>query len=560
MMVYDASLLIVVGLTAWIAADILADRARRKRLGCVVVLALAALCWSAGELMVRHATTPAEVLAWRRVLFAGVCTLPAAWVWSALTAAHPGAVVASRRIFFLLLLPSIAFYACLYVAPGRFVDWYAVPTRHGDLFLPNALYSWTLIAVGAIPFLRATHRSLGRRGRRLALILTATLLPTLANVAYVLLHVSPWDPTPVTLGISALLFRFLVVDLAWGAYDPEAARAEVVVQTRVGVLVADLIGRVVDWNAAALRILDTPELGGQSLRTLLAQASARRGREIEVHEFPLERRGQLFGSGVVITDRSEIRRAELRLEMTTRVEALGYLATAVAHEINNPLSYVSANLVLLDRLVSPLAKLGASELPSALRPLAADGDQLIADAREGTERIHRIVEKLVSLAQAEGSHHEPGLLDIHSAVEKAVSLGVLGKGQAALLADAPVPLPRVFASESDITHIVLHLILNARQMGGEGVPIEIELRPSEGGVAVRVADQGPGIAEHDLPHVFEPFFTTRRPSSNLGLGLSLCWELARRCGGRLDAENRPEGGAIFTLWLPGAEQGEARGS
>ena len=166
----------------------------------------------------------------------------------------------------------------------------------------------------------------------------------------------------------------------------------------------------------------------------------------------------------------------------------------------------------------------------------------------------------MSLAQAEGSHHEPGLLDIHSAVEKAVSLGVLGKGQAALLADAPVPLPQVFASESDVTHVVLHLILNARQMGGEGVPIEIELRPSEGGVAIRVADQGPGIAEHDLPHVFEPFFTTRRPSSNLGLGLSLCWELARRCGGRLDAENRPEGGAVFTLWLPGAPQSEQRKS
>ena len=109
--------------------------------------------------------------------------------------------------------------------------------------------------------------------------------------------------------------------------------------------------------------------------------------------------------------------------------------------------------------------------------------------------------------------------------------------------------------ESDVTHIVLHLILNARQMGGEDVLIEIQLRPSEGGVAVRVADQGPGISEHDLPHVFEPFFTTRRPSSNLGLGLSLCWELARRAGGRLDVENRPAGGAVFTLWLPGAAEG-----
>ncbi|HYB12770.1 MAG TPA: ATP-binding protein [Myxococcota bacterium] len=552
-LIYDAALLGVIGLSAWIGADIAVVRTRRRRLWCVVVLALAAFPWASGELLVRHATTPGDVLAARRILFAGVCALPAAWVWSALTAAYPNAVW-PKRIFFLLLLVSMVPYATLYVAPGGvFTDWYAVPPRHGPLFFWNALYSWTLIVLGMVAFVRATNRSLGHQQRRLALILAATFVPIVANALHLLLHIASWDPTPIAIGISALLFRFTIVDLAWGAYDPEAARAEVVVQTRVGVLVADLTGRVVDWNLAALRILGTPRLEGQTLRALLAQVRALRGREIEVHEFPLERRGQGFGSGAVVTDRSEIRRAELRLEMKTRVEALGYLATAVAHEINNPLSYVSANLALLDRLVAPLAAtLGRDALLEALRPLLADGEPLIADAREGTERIQRIVERLVGLAQAESSHDEPEELDILSAVEKAVALGGLGKGQPAHLAARAHPLPRVLASETDVTHIVLHLILNARQMGGEGVPIVIELRASEGGVTVRIADQGPGISERDLPHVFEPFFTTRRPSSNLGLGLSLCWELARRNGGRLDAENGAEGGAIFTLWLPGA--------
>jgi len=540
----------VIGLNAWIAVDIATDASRRRRLCCVVVFALSALAWSAGELLLRHAATPAEVLVARRILFAGVCTLPAAWVWSALTAALPNAVARPRRIFLGLFLVSMVPYAFLYLAPGgEFIDWYAVPTRHGPVFWVNAAYSWALIAIGVVPFVRAAQRSREHRGRRMAFILAAALVPVLANVSYLLLRLPPWDPTPVTLGISVLVFRFVIADLAWGAYHPAAARAEVVAQIRVGVLVADLTGRVVDWNAAALRILDSPRPEGKALRTLLADARARRGREIEVHEFPLERRGQLFGSGVVVTDRSEIRRAELRLEMKTRVEALGYLATAVAHEINNPLSYVSANLVLLDRLVSPLS--GKEDSPEALQRLIADGDQLIADAREGTERIQRIVEKFVLLAQAESSADAPRLLDVYSAVEKAVALGSLGKGRKAVVAAASGSLPPVLASESDITHIVLHLILNARQMGGEDVPIDIELRPSEGGVEVRVADQGPGISERDLPRVFEPFFTTRRPSSNLGLGLSLCWELARRSGGRLDAENRPEGGAAFTLWLPG---------
>ncbi len=101
-------------------------------------------------------------------------------------------------------------------------------------------------------------------------------------------------------------------------------------------------------------------------------------------------------------------------------------------------------------------------------------------------------------------------------------------------------------------HVLLHLLHNAVQMGGDEVPIAIELRATEGGVAVRVEDEGPGIAPSDLPHVFEPLFTTQRPGANLGLGLSLCWELARRNGGRLEAENRSAGGAAFTLWLPAA--------
>jgi hypothetical protein len=82
------------------------------------------------------------------------------------------------------------------------------------------------------------------------------------------------------------------------------------------------------------------------------------------------------------------------------------------------------------------------------------------------------------LVQAERSYDEPGLLDIHSAAEKAVALRGLGKGRTALVAGTPTPLRRVLASESDVIHIVLHLILNARQMGGEDVLIEIVL-PSE---------------------------------------------------------------------------------
>jgi signal transduction histidine kinase len=322
---------------------------------------------------------------------------------------------------------------------------------------------------------------------------------------------------------------------------------------RTGVLVADLAGRVVDWNEAAEGILRARKLEGRPLRRLLAEASAARVREIEVYEFPLERRGQRFGTGAVVTDRTEIRRAELRLEMTTRVEALGYLATGVAHEINNPLTYVSANLVLLDELVSAFCRPELQALlPAPLRSLAEEGEELIADAREGTERIQRIVERLSQSAANGDSSQVPSRLDVRYVVEKAVALASLGKHRGEIQLEATNVLPPVVAPEMDVIQTVLHLLHNAAQMGGKDVPIAIALRAVDGGVAIRVEDGGPGISERDLPHVFEPFFTTRRPGAALGLGLSMCWELARRSGGSLDVENGPEQGAVFTLWLPAA--------
>jgi signal transduction histidine kinase len=547
---YELALLATIAVVAWIALDVANDAGRRHRFQSVLVLALSALVWASGELLLHHAQSPDAVLAARRVLFLGVCALPAAWVWSALTVASPDSVARPRRIFFALWAPSLAAYAGLYLAPGGvFVDWYAVPVRRGPLFFANAAYAWLLISAGAVILIRTLHRLPIAVS---VLVLAAAVLPVGVNAAYVLLHVTPWDPTPVALAFSALVFRLAVMDVAWGAYRAPAAAAEIVKQMQAGVLVADLEGRVVDWNRAASRILGVHAPARRMLRELLDE-SAQRAPEIDVYEFPLERHGQPFGTGVVVTDRTKMREAELRLEMTTRVEALGYLAAGVAHEINNPLSYVSVNLTLLDRLVAAVAAPEVqSVLPAPLRLLTAEAEELLADAREGTERIQRIVERMTQISNHESAGQSVRAFDVCFAVEKAVELASFGKmhGDTKVIVEGVVP--HAYAFETDVIHVVLHLLHNAVQMGGEDVPVTIRVRAAEGGVAVRVEDGGPGVAESDLPHVFEPFFTTRRPSASLGLGLSLCWELARRNGGRLEVANRSEGGAAFTLWLPPA--------
>jgi signal transduction histidine kinase len=553
-LLFDGALLATVAAVGWIVIDVASDPARRRRLACVGALAVAALLWVSGELLVHHSASPVERLWARRVLFLGVCMLPPAWVWSVRVAAGVDAARA-RRSAALLALPGALAWSCLFWdRSGLFLGWYAWPPPRGPVFFAHAAWAWSLIAVGTGLLLRAVPtRAEGGGGLRVAIVAGA-LLPLLANAEHVLVHASAVDPTPIALGVSAVLFRRYVMDFAWASAQPPLARAEVVAQMRDGVLVTDLAGRVVDWNEASASLLGTGELEGREILPLLGELRARRGREVEVHGFPLARRGRPFARAAVLVDRSELRRSELRLEVATRLEALGVLASGVAHEINNPLTYVSANQALLDPLLAALAEPKVLErLPEELRARAAEAPELLADCREGTERIQRIVEKLAPFAERGAASAEAAPHDVLRPVEKAVTMVGLGKARRAIPVSRPELLPRVYAAEADVLHVVLHLLLNAIQMGGEDVPIAIAVEADEKGVCICIADGGPGIPEADLAHVFDPFFTTRRPGPNLGLGLSLCWELARRNGGRLEAANRPEGGAVFTLWLPAAD-------
>ena len=558
---YEFTLLVTIAVVGWCALDVALDPMRRKQLTCVGVLACSALAWTAGTLLLLHAETQAQVLFARRLCFAGICALPPAWVWCALHGSRPRAQRDARRIFAWLMVPAVAVYACLYVAPGgAFVDWYAQPIRRGPIFYAFAAYGWVLIAIGATLLLRATRTSYGgTRAQRIASV-AAAALPLAANGAYLLLDAPPWpwDPTPLAFGVSAVLFRLLVVDVTWAALHPPVGRSEVVSQMRDAVLVADREHHVADWNEAAVALLGGPIASGVALDALIGPALRDGSRALEVRDFPLRRRGAEFGVGVVITDRTAQRNAEIRVEMATRLEALGYLTAGVAHEINNPLTYVSANLAYVDPLVDAIADMAArGELPEQWRGLAEEAPQMLTDAREGTERIQRVVEQLARFDQARAWTGQPVPVDVRAAVERAAAMASFGKRESPIEIAAD-PDVRALAVESDVIHIVFHLLINAMQVGGEDVSLVVEIAHDGDEIVVRVADRGPGVQDHDLPHLFAPFYTTRRPGEHIGLGLSLCWELARRCGGRLDAANRAGGGAIFTLSLPperGVEDG-----
>ena len=241
--------------------------------------------------------------------------------------------------------------------------------------------------------------------------------------------------------------------------------------------------------------------------------------------------------------RSARRRAEelLRVGQVARLNTLGELAAGMAHELNQPLTAILANTQAAKRLLQD----GPDELPTALQAM----DQAVAQARRAAEvlaRLRRTVEQ--------PNTEEPGqVVDLAQAVRSALDLltpeckrrGVAATVQAA----QPV---QVLAERVALEQIVHNLLTNALQ-ALDLVPVserQLTLRIDEGqGTGVlRVADTGPGMAPDTLPHVFEPFFTTRE--GGLGLGLSLSETLAMGMGGQLHAQINTPRGAIFVLTLP----------
>jgi C4-dicarboxylate-specific signal transduction histidine kinase len=173
-------------------------------------------------------------------------------------------------------------------------------------------------------------------------------------------------------------------------------------------------------------------------------------------------------------------------------------------------------------------------------------------------RIQQIVTDLRQFSRdASGADDE---CSVEAALEESRRLAsVRLNGLAEVLVDVALELPRVRVGQRRLVQVLLNLLLNAadaletRPSGQPPPRIAVSVFRHEAGVRVVVEDNGPGIPETVLPRLFEPFFTTKPPGKGTGLGLALCREYMARSGGTLTADNRPEGGARFTLTLKAAK-------
>jgi two-component system NtrC family sensor kinase len=237
-----------------------------------------------------------------------------------------------------------------------------------------------------------------------------------------------------------------------------------------------------------------------------------------------------------------------RLVQSQRLEALGRLSAGLAHEINNPLSFILANLSYLrTQLEADASRLSPSEMQE-LR-------EVCAESFEGAERIRRIIQNIKLFSRLDDAPRTR--VDVHEVLEHA-----LGEARQLLAPHAQVvrdfhAIPPVFASENGLQQVFFGLLANAAQALKESPAPVPTLRVAtnvqeDGRVAVEIQDNGKGIAPEHLSRVFEPFFTTKRMGTTTGLGLSVCYGIILGLGGDIAVDSSLGQGAIFRVLLPPA--------
>jgi signal transduction histidine kinase len=260
--------------------------------------------------------------------------------------------------------------------------------------------------------------------------------------------------------------------------------------------------------------------------------------------------------------RADRKKMREQLQISERMASVGTLAAGVAHEINNPLAILTANLELMSE---QLAALAAGQGPVA----AGDGSmdttpsrlakmaQPLRDALEAAERVRLIVRDLKVFSRTDAEERR-GPVDIHAVLESSIRLASNEIRHRARLVKDYGELPPVEANEARLGQVFLNLIVNAAQAIPEGHAETNEIRivtqaNASGRVVVEIHDTGAGIPPAVTSRIFDAFFTTKPVGLGTGLGLAICHRIVTSYGGEISVESQVGKGSVFRIALPAAQ-------
>ncbi len=304
------------------------------------------------------------------------------------------------------------------------------------------------------------------------------------------------------------------------------------------------------WASAPVRASGQAGPAGQLVVAgLLPKESSTR--ESAISEDAEGLRQTLRDLGELVVEQLEARHLHARMAQMDRVITVGTLAAGVAHEINNPLSFVGGNIQFALRLLEEddrSGSLSVEEVADALR-----------DALEGSRRVRDVVRDLHRLASGSGNSNEFTIepVSVNTALSSSINIARNHVEQRARLTSEIIELPTVMGNESKIGQVFLNLLINAAQAipRGDvaGNEVHVGARATEDAVVISISDTGKGIAQEHLDNIFEPFFSTKASEEGTGLGLAISQHIITTLGGDIEVESAPGKGTTFRVLIPRAD-------
>lgn len=412
-----------------------------------------------------------------------------------------------------------------------------------------------------------------------------------------------------------------VTESEWLSERLESLRRDtrdIIENVNSALIVVDLAGRITFSNPAAEQILggEGGDLGGRAIadwfppnregenpiEACLASGVRSRGAEsllqradgqwipVGISCSPrLDGDGRSRGVVAVFQDLSEIKELELQVRQSEKMASIGQLAAGVAHEVNNPMGFIHANLhqmseylTDLDRYLEATVRLQAAALEGDLEVIRAaaedarsvareidldfvrgDFEKALMESGEGAERIRHIVKDLRDFSRPDLPARSPA--DVNQALDSTANIVHAMMKRSIVLEKDYAELPEIEAYPMQLKQVFMNLLVNAHQAieareDGEPGVIRIETAQEGDEIVVRISDTGVGIPEAARSRIFEPFFTTKPIGAGTGLGLSTSFGIIERHGGRIDVDSEVGRGTVFEVRLPiappkGADEG-----
>jgi two-component system NtrC family sensor kinase len=237
----------------------------------------------------------------------------------------------------------------------------------------------------------------------------------------------------------------------------------------------------------------------------------------------------------------ELERSQAQLVQSAKMAAVGRLAAALAHEVNNPLQAIHNCLILSQRV----------------SPKSGEHVNYMRLAEKEVERLIGLVQRMLDFYRPSHSHRT--LADVNGLVEQVVEMAQkkLSESQIDLHLDLTPQLPPIHVISDQIGQVILNLMLNAAESLSHGGRLELSSRYVElesadppTWVEVSVRDDGPGLSPEQVKHLFEPFSSHTAQSNGSGLGLAISFGIVERHGGTIQVDSAPGTGTTFRLRLP----------